>query len=165
MTKRKIVEPDLIDRFLADYQKPEDLLGENGILKQLTKAIVERALQAELAIHPGHDKHEAVVNDSGNTRNGSSAKTLKGDFGAWPIDIPRDRDGSFEPQLVAKHQTRWTGFDDKILSLYARGMTVREIQSHLEEMYGAEVSPTLISSVTDAVMDESRHGRCGLWMR
>lgn len=154
MTKRKIVEPDLIDRLLADYQKPEDLLGENGILKQLTKAIVERALQAELAIHLGHDKHEAVVNDSGNTRNGSSAKTLKSDFGALPIDIPRDRDGSFEPQLVAKHQTRWTGFDDKILSLYARGMTVREIQSHLEEMYGAEVSPTLISSVTDAVMDE-----------
>jgi putative transposase len=131
MTKRKIVEPDLIDRLLADYQKPEDLLGENGILKQLTKAIVERALQAELAIHLGHDKHEAVVNDSGNTRN-----------------------GSFEPQLVAKHQTRWSGFDDKILSLYARGLTVREIQSHLEEMYGAEVSPTLISSVTDAVMDE-----------
>jgi putative transposase len=154
MTKRKIVEPDLIDRLLADYQKPEDLLGENGILKQLTKAIVERALQAELAIHLGHDKHEAVVNDSGNTRNGSSAKTLKSDFGALPIDIPRDRDGSFAPQLVAKHQTRWTGFDDKILSLYARGMTVREIQSHLEEMYGAEVSPTLISSVTDAVMDE-----------
>lgn len=154
MTKRKIVEPDLIDRLLADYQKPEDLLGENGILKQLTKAIVERALQAELAIHLGHDKHEAVVNDSGNTRNGSSAKTLKSDFGALPIDIPRDRDGSFEPQLVAKHQTRWAGFDDKILSLYARGMTVREIQSHLEEMYGAEVSPTLISSVTDAVMDE-----------
>jgi putative transposase len=111
MTKRKIVEPDLIDRLLADYQKPEDLLGENGILKQLTKAIVERALQAELAIHLGHDKHEAVVNDSGNTRNGSSAKTLKSDFGALPIDIPRDRDGSFEPQLVAKHQIRWTDFD------------------------------------------------------
>ncbi len=154
MTKRKVVQHDLIDLLLADYKKPEDLIGENGILKQLTKAIVERALQAELAAHLGHDKHEAVANDSGNTRNGSSAKTLKGDFGALPIEIPRDRDGSFEPQLIAKHQTRWTGFDDKILSLYARGMTVREIQSHLEEMYGTEVSPTLISSVTDAVMDE-----------
>ncbi len=154
MTKRKIVQPDLIDLLLADYQKPEDLLGENGILKQLTKAIVERALQAELAAHLGHDKHEAVANENGNTRNGSSAKTLKGDFSALPIEIPRDRDGSFEPQLVAKHQTRWTGFDDKILSLYARGMTVREIQGHLEEMYGTEISPTLISSVTDAVMDE-----------
>ena len=154
MTKRKVVQPDLIDLLLADYKKPEDLIGENGILKQLTKAIVERALQAELAAHLGHDKHETVVNVNGNTRNGSSAKTLKGDFGALPLDIPRDRDGSFEPQLIAKHQTRWTGFDDKILSLYARGMTVREIQSHLEEMYGTEVSPTLISSVTDAVMDE-----------
>jgi putative transposase len=154
MTKRKVVQSDLIDLLLADYQKPEDLIGENGILKQLTKAIVERALQTELAIHLGHDKHEAVANEHGNTRNGSSAKTLKGDFGALPIDIPRDRDGSFEPQLIAKHQTRWSGFDDKILSLYARGMTVREIQSHLEEMYGTEVSPTLISSVTDAVMDE-----------
>jgi putative transposase len=154
MTKRKVVQPDLIDLLLADYKKPEDLIGENGILKQLTKAIVERALQAELAEHLGHGKHEAVANSSGNTRNGSSAKTLKGDFGALPIEIPRDRDGSFEPQLIVKHQTRWTGFDDKILSLYARGMTVREIQSHLEEMYGTEVSPTLISSVTDAVMDE-----------
>ena len=154
MTQRKVAQPDLIDLLLADYKKPEDLIGENGILKQLTKAIVERALQAELAAHLGHDKHERVANDGGNTRNGSSAKTLKGDFGALPLEIPRDRDGSFEPQLVAKHQTRWSGFDDKILSLYARGMTVREIQSHLEEMYGTEVSPTLISSVTDAVMDE-----------
>ena len=154
MTKRKVAQPDLIDLLLADYQKPEGLLGEHGILKQLTKAIVERALQAELAIHLGHHKHEAVANDSGNTRNGSSAKTLKGDFGALPIEIPRDRDGSFEPQLIAKHQTRWSGFDDKILSLYARGMTVREIQSPLEAMYGAAISPTLISSVTDAVMDE-----------
>lgn len=132
----------------------EDLIGENGILKQLTKAIVERALQAELVAHLGHDKHEAVANESCNTRNGSSAKILKGDFGILPIEIPRDRDGSFEPLLIAKHQTRWTGFDDKILSLYAHGMTVREIQSHLEEMYGTAVSPTLISSVTDVVMDE-----------
>ena len=154
MTARKVSQPDLIDLLLADYQKPEDLIGENGILKQLTKAIVERALQAELAAHLGYAKHDAVANESGNSRNGSSAKTLKGDFGTLPIEIPRDRDGSFEPQLITKHQTRWTGFDDKILSLYARGMTVREIQSHLEEMYGTEVSPTLISSVTDAVMDE-----------
>lgn len=115
---------------------------------------VKKLLRTCLAVQLGHDKHDAVVNDSGNTRNGSSAKTLKADFGALPITIPRDRAGTFEPQLAAKHQTRWPGFDDKILSLYARGMTVREIQSHLEEMYGTEVSPTLISSVTDAVMDE-----------
>lgn len=147
---------DLIDGLLADYKKPEDLLGENGILKQLTKAVVERALEAEMEHHLGHGRHGPVSNATGNTRNGRSRKTLKGEFGELPIDIPRDRDGDFEPQLIGKHQTRWTGFDDKIISLYARGMTVREIQSHLEEMYGTEVSPALISSVTDAVMDEAK---------
>jgi putative transposase len=150
------VTNELIDSLLADYKKPEDLIGENGLLKLLTKKLVERALQAEMAEHLGHAKNDAVVNPAGNTRNGKSKKTLKGDFGELPIEIPRDRHGSFEPQIVTKHQTRWAGFDEKILSLYARGMTVREIQSHLEEMYGTEVSPTLISSVTDAVMDEAK---------
>jgi len=154
MTVLKALPAGLIDGLLADYKKPEDLIGENGLLKQITKAVVERALQAEMAAHLGHGKHEAVENLAGNTRNGKSQKTLKGEFGELPIDIPRDRHGSFEPQLIPKHQTRWTGFDDKILSLYARGMTVREIQGHLEEMYGTEVSPTLISSVTDAVIEE-----------
>jgi putative transposase len=144
----------LIDSLLADYKKPEDLIGEHGLLKQLTKALVERALQAEMAEHLGHGKNEPVENAAGNTRNGTSQKTLQGDFGKLPIDIPRDRHGNFEPQLISKHQTRWTGFDDKILSLYARGMTVREIQGHLEEMYGTEVSPALISTVTEAVMEE-----------
>ncbi len=151
---KKPLPRDLIDQLLANYKKPEDLIGEDGLLKQLTKALVERALAAEMAEHLGHGKNEPVENVAGNTRNGKSKKTLKGEFGELPIDVPRDRQGSFEPQLVPKHQTRWTGFDDKILSLYARGMTVREIQAHLEEMYGTEVSPTLISSVTDAVMDE-----------
>ncbi len=151
---KKPLPADLIDGLLADYKKPEDLLGEEGLLKQLTKAIVERALEAEMTEHLGHGKHQPVENEAGNTRNGKSQKTLKGDFGALPIEIPRDRQGTFEPQLVPKHQTRWSGFDDKILSLYARGMTVREIQGHLEEMYGTEVSPALISSVTDAVIDE-----------
>ena len=154
MTDTKSIPTDLIDALLSGYQKPEDLMGENGILKQITKAVVERALEAEMAEHLGHTKHGPVTNLSGNTRNGKSKKTLKGDFGELPIEIPRDRHGSFEPQLIPKHQTRWTGFDDKIISLYARGMTVREIQSHLTEMYGTEVSPTLISSVTDAVHDE-----------
>ncbi|NII12401.1 IS256 family transposase, partial [Oleiagrimonas sp. C23AA] len=108
----------------------------------------------EMTEHLGHDKHQSVGNAKGNTRNGRSRKTLKGEFGELPLDVPRDRDGSFEPKLVPKHQTRWSGFDDKILSLYARGMTVREIQAHLEEMYGTEVSPSLISSITDAVTDE-----------
>ena len=154
MTTPKPLPTGLIDSLLADYKKPEDLIGEHGLLKQLTKALIERALQAEMAEHLGHDKHETVNNATGNTRNGKSRKTLKGEFGELPIEIPRDREGSFEPLIISKHQTRWAGFDDKILSLYARGMTTREIQQHLTEMYGAEVSPTLISTVTDGVMDE-----------
>ncbi len=154
MTTPKPLPTGLIDSLLADYKKPEDLIGEHGLLKQLTKALVERALQAEMAEHLGHDKHETVINATGNTRNGKSRKTLKGEFGELPIEIPRDREGSFEPLIISKHQTRWAGFDDKILSLYARGMTTREIQQHLTEMYGTEVSPTLISTVTDGVMDE-----------
>ena len=154
MTVAIALPKDVIDSLLTGYKKPEDLIGEHGLLKQLTKALVERALQAEMAEHLGHGKNESVTNTSRNTRNGTSSKTLKGEFGELPIEIPRDRHGSFEPQLIPKHQTRWNGFDDKILSLYARGMTVREIQSHLEEMYGTEVSPSLISSVTDAVIEE-----------
>lgn len=154
MTTPKPLPNGLIDSLLADYKKPEDLIGEHGLLKQLTKALVERALQAEMVEHLGHDKHETVNNATGNTRNGKSRKTLKGEFGELPIEIPRDREGSFEPLIISKHQTRWAGFDDKILSLYARGMTTREIQQHLTEMYSTEVSPTLISTVTDGVMDE-----------
>lgn len=155
MTARKHEVPDeLLSNLLANYKKPEDLIGENGLLKQLTKLLVEKALDAEMTEHLGHDKHEPVANPVGNTRNGRSRKTLKGEFGELPIEVPRDRNGTFEPQLVPKHQTRWNGFDERILSLYARGMTVREIQAHLQEMYGAEVSPSLISSVTDAVVDE-----------
>ena len=151
---KRVVPKELIDSLLAGYKKPEDLIGENGLLKQLTKLLVEKALDAEMTEHLGHDKNHPIQNSFGNARNGKSKKTLKGEFGELPIEVPRDRQGSFEPQLIPKHQTRWTGFDDKILSLYARGMTVREIQSHLEEMYGTEVSPTLISSVTDAVIEE-----------
>lgn len=157
--RNKRVKPDpellkLADALLANYQKPEDLIGENGLLKQLTKMLVERALETEMTEHLGHDRSGAVTNRTGNTRNGHSAKILQGDFGELPLDIPRDRQGEFEPQLVAKHQTRWSGFDDKIISLYARGLSVREIQGHLEEMYGTEVSPSLISAVTDAVSED-----------
>ena len=157
VSKRIKADPTLLklaDSLLANYQKPEDLIGENGLLKQLTKLLVERALEAEMTEHLGHSKSGAVTNTTGNSRNGHSAKTLKGDFGELPLNIPRDRQGGFEPELIGKHQTRWSGFDDKIISLYARGMTVREIQGHLEEMYGTEVSPALISAVTDAVSEE-----------
>ena len=104
-------------------------LSANGLLKQLTKRLVERALEAEVTEHSGHTKNEPDANPRGKTRSGKSRKTLKGEFGELPIDISRDRDGSFEPQIVPKHQTRWTGFDDKILSLHARGMTVSEIRA------------------------------------
>ena len=122
MTVSKPIPTELLDSLLAGYQKPEDLIGENGLLKQLTRALVERALEAEMTEHLGHSKHEPIVNAGGNARNGKSRKTLKGDFGELPIEIPRDRHSSFEPQIVAKHQTCWTGFDDKIISLYARGL-------------------------------------------
>lgn len=148
------IKKELIDKLLAEYEKPEDIIGENGLLKQLTKALVERALQAELTTHLGYEKHAPEGQNSGNTRNGASTKRLKGEFGTVEIAVPRDRQASFEPKLVPKGQTRFAGFDDKILSLYARGMTTREIQGHLEEMYQVEVSPTLISNVTDAVIEE-----------
>lgn len=156
MAEKKDIPDELIDALLANYEKPDDLLGKNGILEQLTKRVVERALEAEMTHHLGHEKHGRVANGAGNTRNGTSKKTLKGKTGALPLDIPRDRDGSFEPQLVEKHQTHWQGFDDMIISLYARGMSVREIQGHLKELYHTEVSPALISAVTDAVADEVR---------
>src|SRR5450755_2430121 len=144
----------LIDKLLAGYKKPEDIIGENGLLKQLTKALLERAMQAEMTEHLGYEKHDPAGNNSGNSRNGATTKTLKGDFGEMPLETPRDRNGSYEPKIIGKGQTRFTGFDDKILSMYARGMSTREIQGHLEEIYKVEVSPTLISNVTEAVMEE-----------
>ena len=148
------IDKTLIDQLLADYKKPEDIIGENGLLKQLTKAVLERALQAELTDHLGFEKHDPAGHHSGNSRNGSGRKALKGDFGELELETPRDRKATFEPKIVAKGQSRWTGFDDKIISMYSRGMTTREIQGHLEEMYKIEVSPTLISNVTDAVIEE-----------
>ena len=148
------IKKEVLDELIKGYEKPEDLIGETGLLKQLTKALIERAMGAELTHHLGYEKHDPVRYHSGNSRNGSSPKTVKGDFGEIVVETPRDLNGSFEPQILAKHQTRFDGFDDKIVSLYARGMTTREIQGHLQEMYGVEVSPTLISDVTDAVLDE-----------
>ncbi len=154
MTKDKSIDNELIDNLLKDYKKPEDLIGENGLLKQLTKQLLERAMAAELTEHVGYDKHEAIGNNSGNSRNGKSAKTIKGTFGELALETPRDRNGTFEPQIIEKHQTRFTGFDKNILSLYSRGLSTREIQQHLEEIYGVEVTASLISSVTDEVLDE-----------
>jgi putative transposase len=148
------IDLELIDKLLADYKKPEDIIGENGLLKQLTKALLERAMQAEMTDHLGYAKHDQAGKNSGNSRNGKTTKALKGDFGELPLETPRDRNGTFEPKIIAKGQTRFTGFDDKIVSMYARGMSTREIAGHLEEIYGVEVSAALISNVTEAVMEE-----------
>ena len=144
----------VIDQLLANYEGPEDLLGPDGLLKRLTAALVERAMDAEVTEHLGYDKHDPAGRGSGNSRNGKTDKTLKTDRGDLPVKVPRDRNGTFEPVLVPKNKTHFDGFDDKILSMYARGMTTRDIQGHLYELYGTEVSPSLISRVTDAVIDE-----------
>ena len=156
MTNNSTITPELLDQLLANYEKPEDLTGADGLFKQLKKALIERALGAELSEHLGYEKGDPAGRGSGNSRNGTSPKTILTDDGEIDIAVPRDRAGSFEPLLIAKGQTRFDGFDEKILSLYARGMTVREIQGHLAELYGTEVSPDLISRVTDAVLDEVR---------
>src|SRR5258708_13938319 len=154
MTKAKTVDDEILDDLLKDYKKPEDLIGENGLLKELTKRLLERAMAAELTERVGYEKHDPGGNNSGNARNGKSAKTIKGSVGTMGLEVPRDRNGTFEPQIIEKHQTRFTGFDENIISLYARGLSTREIQQHIEEIYHVEVSPALISSVTDGVLDE-----------
>jgi putative transposase len=150
------ITPELLDELLKDYKSPDDMFGDDGLLQQLTKAVVERALQGELTHHLGYEKHDPAGKNTGNSRNGKSPKTIKGKRGQLQTDVPRDRNSEFEPQLIKKGQTRVDGFDDKIISMYARGMTCREIKAHLEEIYGVEVSPDLISTVTDSVIDEVR---------
>ena len=150
------IKPEVLDELLKGIKTQDDLAGPNGLLKALTKALVERALEGELTHHLGYEKNDPVGYGNGNSRNGKSRKRLKSEQGEVEIAIPRDRQGSFEPQLVRKHQTRWDGLDEKIIALYARGMTVRDIQAQLTEMYGVDVSPSLISDVTDAVLDEMK---------
>jgi putative transposase len=152
--KKQRIRPELLDELLAGYTKPEDLTGPEGLFKRLKGALVERALKAELTEHLGYDEHAVVGRGSGNSRNGCGAKTLQTEEGPIAIEVPRDRNGTFEPQLVKKHQRRFDGFDDKILGMYARGMSVRDIQAQLTELYGTEVSPDLISTVTDEVFAE-----------
>ena len=112
------IKNEVIDELLKGYQKPEDIIGENGLLKQLTKALLERAMSAEMSCHLGYDKHDPAGHNSGNSRNGASAKTVKGEFGEMVVQTPRDRNATFEPQILKKHQTRFDGFDEKILSMY-----------------------------------------------
>ncbi len=150
------IREEILNELLTGYSKPEDLLGADGIIQQLKKALVEKALSAELTNHLGYDKGDTAGRGTGNSRNGHSRKTVKTDTSAMELNIPRDRNSTFEPLLIKKGQTRFDGFDDKIISMYARGMTVRNIQAHLKELYAVDVSPDLISQVTDAVVQEVR---------
>jgi putative transposase len=144
----------ILDGLLKGCKTQEDLFGETGVIKKFVKAVAERALKGELTTHLGYEKYEAADNNSGNSRNGCSKKTIKGEFGEAEIQVPRDRKGTFEPVFIGKNQTRFTGFDDKIIAMYARGLSTRDIQAQLQELYGTEVSATLISNVTDEILDE-----------
>jgi len=153
MAKAKTRKEELMDELIKEYKNPDDLIGENGLLKELTKGLVERAMREELTHHLGYEKNSREA-DTANSRNGFSSKTIKGDSGLMEIKIPRDRKSEFEPKIISKNQTRWHGFDDKIISMYSRGMTTRDIQAHLQEIYQVEVSPDLISTVTNGVLEE-----------
>ena len=151
------IKTELLDELLAGVSSPDELLGDGGVFRQLKKALMERALGAELTHHLGYEKGAAPAGRArGNSRNGHTAKTVLTDDGQIALSVPRDRAGTFEPKLVPKGVTRLEGFDSKIINLYARGLSVREIQAHLKDMYGTEVSPDLISRVTDAVLEEVR---------
>lgn len=147
---------ELLDELLSDCQSPEEILGESGLLKQLTKRLVERALAGEL----NHHLKDTDDNNSRNSRNGHSSKTIQSEHGELELAIPRDRQSTFEPVLVPKHQRRLSGLDDKILALYARGMSTRDISLQLEELYGAQVSPAIISEVTDTVSEDVKAWQC-----
>ena len=147
------IDSSLIDKLIKDYDDPMDIFRENGLMKQLKKAIVERIMEGELTTTLGYEKYDALGNNSGNSRNGYSEKTLKSNDGHIPIKVPRDRNGEYEPKIISKNQTRFDEMDDKIISLYARGMTTRDIQSQLQDLYGVDVSATLISNVTNEVID------------
>jgi len=147
------ISKEVLDELLKGYKGPDDLTGPDGLLKQLTKALVERAMQAEITDHLGYEKGDQGPKTTGNRRNGATKKKLRSDQGPMEIEVPRDRNGEFEPVIVPKHQREFKGFDDKILSMYSRGMTTREIAGHLKEIYGTEVSPELISRATDSVKE------------
>jgi putative transposase len=146
------INKELLDEMLKNCKTSDDLFGEKGVFTKLKKAMVERMLEAEMSHHLGYEKHETAKND--NYRNGKATKKVITNTGDMEIAVPRDRNASFEPQLIGKYQRRLPDFDDTIISLYARGMTVRDIQSHIEEIYQTNVSPDLISAITDEVMDE-----------
>ena len=150
------ISDEVIDQLLAGANSEQEIAGPGGLLAQLTKRLVERAMEVELTEHVGYEPHAEPPGGAGNTRNGTTPKRLVTEHGEVQIDAPRDRNGTFEPQIVRKRQRRFEGFDDKILALYSRGLSTRDISAHLQEIYGVQVGRDLISRVTDAVMDDAR---------
>ena len=150
------IRPELIDELLKDCADPREVRAAGGLLKQLTKAIIERCLESELDEHLGYPKHGRSAEGKANARNGTSRKRLKGTQGEIEIAVHEIGRPAVPPQLIQKHQTRFEGFEDKILALYARGMTTRDIQAQVQDLYGVEISPTFISNITEAVMEEVR---------
>jgi putative transposase len=151
---RKKLPDELVDELLAGARTEEGIVGPGGLLSRLTKRLVERAMEVELTDHLGYEPHEEPPGGAGNTRNGSTPKTLVTEHGPVGIKTPRDREGSFEPQIVRKRQRRFEGFDEKILALYSRGLSTRDIEAHIEEIYGVKVGRDLISRVTDAILED-----------
>jgi len=147
----KRLAEELVERAREDGV---ELVGPGGLLTGLTKDVLEAGLEAEMSEHLGYDKHEPAGNNTGNSRNGIRSKTVLTDVGPVEVDVPRDRDGSFEPQLVKKRQRRLTGVDELVISLTAKGLTTGEVAAHMAEVYGAEVSKDTISRITDKVIDE-----------
>jgi len=150
------VDPELIERLMAGASDEVELLGPDGLLAEVTKAVMERALKTELTYDLGYEEGDPAGRGSGNSRNGTYPKTVLTDIGSVELDIPRDRNGTFEPQLVPKRVSRLKGFNERVIALYARGLTVRDVQGHLREIYGVDVSADLISTITDSVLDELR---------
>lgn len=152
--KRNNLDPQVIEYFLKHTKTASDIFGDTGLLQELKKALTERILEGELTDTLGYEKNDVVGNNSGNSRNGHSSKTIKTKEGEMTIEVPRDRNNAFSPQLIPKHQTRFDDLDDKIISLYSRGMTTRDIQDQLKDLYGTTICSSLISTVTNEVIEE-----------
>src|SRR3954468_15438045 len=150
------IRTELLEELLKNAKNPEDIFGPDGLLHRLKGALMQRMLEVEMSEHLGFEPNDVQGRGSANSRNGHTTKTVQTETGPVPVRVPRDRNGTFEPKLVPKHRRRLEGFDEKVLALYARGMSTRDIQEHLRELYGTEVAPDLISRVTESVLDEAK---------
>ena len=150
---------EIAQEIVAKHNNKDSLFGEKGVLKALTASVLEAALNGELTKHLGYTKHQRTITD--NARNGHSPKKIKTEQGELPIQVPRDRQGSFEPQLIKKHQNRFDGLDDKLIALYAKGMSVADIQEQIRELYNIEIATSLVSTITDSVLERSEERRVG----